>query len=187
MTHKTQAAARAAALLSLGEDAKEGLDFVIKHEGAVWTFEQVIPDAATPPPEGWDSADPGPEQGMAGSVAAAQVSVAKKRAPRKTKAQKKPKVLKAKAPAKAPKPGGAPTKSDTILDMLKKPGGATSKEMEEAVGWQPHSVRGFLGGLRKKGIKVVSKKPEGEPATIYSIPKESTPAAAPPPQVGDVL
>lgn len=60
------------------------------------------------------------------------------------------------------------TKTDMLLGMLKRDGGATSKEMEEATGWAPHSVRGLLGTLRKKGVAVTSTKLKGE-ATIYRI------------------
>jgi hypothetical protein len=30
--------------------------------------------------------------------------------------------------------------------MLKRPGGATAKELLNATNWQPHSLRGFLSG-----------------------------------------
>jgi hypothetical protein len=38
------------------------------------------------------------------------------------------------------------SKTNTILDLLKRPGGVTAKELMKATGWQPHSVRGFLCG-----------------------------------------
>ncbi len=38
------------------------------------------------------------------------------------------------------------TKTAKILDLLKRPGGVTLKELVKATGWQPHSVRGFLSG-----------------------------------------
>ncbi|MBZ5604450.1 MAG: DUF3489 domain-containing protein [Acidobacteriia bacterium] len=54
------------------------------------------------------------------------------------------------------------SKAAAILDLLKRPGGATSKELMEATGWQAHSVRGFLSGtIRKKmGLAIVSAKAE---------------------------
>ena len=87
-------------------------------------------------------------------------------------APKKAKTGKKVTPAKkAPKPRKSAKKGDsardgskaaTILELLKRPGGATSKELMKATGWQPHSVRGFLSGtIRKKmGIDVVSAKGE---------------------------
>lgn len=49
-----------------------------------------------------------------------------------------------------------------MLDLLKRSGGATTKELMKVTGWQPHSVRGFLSGtLRKKmGLAVTSSKGE---------------------------
>src|SRR6202162_5996160 len=62
------------------------------------------------------------------------------------------------------KPKGACDGSKTakILDLLKRPGGATSKELMKATGWLPHSVRGFLSGTgrKKMGLTVTSHKGE---------------------------
>ena len=87
-------------------------------------------------------------------------------APKKAKAGKKASPAK-KAP-KAPKgeqQGDSArdgSKAATILELLKRPCGATSKELMKATGWQPHSVRGFLSGtIRKKmGLDVISTKGE---------------------------
>lgn len=65
--------------------------------------------------------------------------------------------------------GAAVSKTEMIIGMLKKPAGATSKAMEAATGWAPHSVRGLLGTLRKRGTHVISTKEKGE-LTVYSIP-----------------
>jgi hypothetical protein len=45
---------------------------------------------------------------------------------------------------------------------LKRPGGATAKELLKATNWQPHSLRGFLSGTvgKKKGLTVTSAKGE---------------------------
>ena len=95
-------------------------------------------------------------------------------------APKKPKSGKKASPAKkAPKARKSAKKGDsardgskaaTILELLKRPGGATSKDLQKASGWQPHSVRGFLSGtLRKKmGLDVISTKGEDGERT-YSI------------------
>ena len=84
-------------------------------------------------------------------------------APKKAKAGKKASPAK-KAPKGAKKAKGARdgSKAAKILDLLKRPGGATSKELQKSSGWQPHSVRGFLSGTvgKKMGLTVVSTKGE---------------------------
>jgi uncharacterized protein DUF3489 len=56
------------------------------------------------------------------------------------------------------------SKTAKILDLVKRPGGATLKELLKATSWQPHSIRGFLSLLgKKKGLAVEStKSPDGE-------------------------
>jgi hypothetical protein len=41
-----------------------------------------------------------------------------------------------------------------VLDLLRRPEGATIAHVIDATGWQPHTVRGFLAGLKKRGIQV---------------------------------
>jgi hypothetical protein len=62
-------------------------------------------------------------------------------------------------------------KTAKVLDLLKRPGGATLKEIMKATTWQSHSVRGFLSGtLRKKmGLRVDSFKCDDNERT-YRIP-----------------
>jgi Protein of unknown function (DUF3489) len=59
------------------------------------------------------------------------------------------------------------SKTAKILDLLKRPDGASLKELLRATGWQPHSVRGFLSGTLKKrmAIRLQSfKRKDGERA-----------------------
>ena len=66
---------------------------------------------------------------------------------------------------------GKQTKQQTCLDLLGRREGATIEDLEEATGWQKHSVRGFLAGaVRKKlGLTLVSEKPDAGPRR-YRIP-----------------
>jgi hypothetical protein len=54
------------------------------------------------------------------------------------------------------------SKTAKVLDLLKRSGGATLKELMKATGWQAHSVRGFLSGAlgKKMGLTVTSTKAE---------------------------
>ncbi len=38
--------------------------------------------------------------------------------------------------------------------MLSRPEGASGPQIAEAMGWAPHTVRGFLASLAKKGMAV---------------------------------
>jgi uncharacterized protein (DUF2336 family) len=52
------------------------------------------------------------------------------------------------------------TKQAMIIELLKRPGGATLAEIVEATGWQAHTVRGAMAGALKKklGLTVTSEK-----------------------------
>lgn len=155
--HKTKQAALKAARDEMGAEVIEGVDFNLKNTGSGWTHEHIPPANAE-----------------AEEAQAKRMKPAAK-APRGKKAAKAPKAPKATKVASTPKKAATPkpaapngqSKSDLLVSMLTG-SGSTSKEMEQATGWQPHSVRGYLGTLRKKGVNVISKKLPGEP-TIYRI------------------
>lgn len=46
------------------------------------------------------------------------------------------------------------TKQAAVLAMLRRNEGASGPQIAAAMGWAPHTVRGFLAGLAKKGITV---------------------------------
>ena len=82
---------------------------------------------------------------------------------------------KAKAAKGATRQDAAPTaregsKKAIVLDMLKRPAGATLADIMAATSWQAHSVRGFISGSLSKnmGLQIESSKREnGE--RVYSI------------------
>jgi hypothetical protein len=59
------------------------------------------------------------------------------------------------------------SKAEQVLSMLHRPGGATLNELVEATGWQPHTTRAALTGLRKKGHTL--EKSKRDDATCYRI------------------
>ena len=52
-------------------------------------------------------------------------------------------------------------KSDLVIGLLQRPGGATLDEMVTTTDWLPHTTRAALTGLKKKGHLVTSKKTDG--------------------------
>ena len=82
-----------------------------------------------------------------------------KQAGRAKKAPKVPKVAKAAKSESGPREG---SKTAQVVAMLKRDGGATLAEIMTTMGWQKHTVRGFMAGTMKKaGYTVESFKPEG--------------------------
>ena len=85
--------------------------------------------------------------------------VAKGRAarPKATRKAKAPK--KARPVAKGVREG---SKMAIILDLIRRPKGATLEELMAAAGWQAHSVRGFLSAVvgKKMRLKLESSKRE---------------------------
>jgi hypothetical protein len=70
----------------------------------------------------------------------------------------------------APRRSRADSKQAQVIAMLRRPEGATIRQIMEATGWQSHTVRGTLAGALKKklGLTIVSEKvPGGE--RVYRI------------------
>ena len=63
----------------------------------------------------------------------------------------------------------AGTKTAKVLELLKRPGGATLKQLMATTKWQAHSVRGFLSAAlkKKRGLEIESSKVAGDRS--YSI------------------
>jgi hypothetical protein len=77
---------------------------------------------------------------------------------------------KAKSPKKKATGAHPGSKTAQVLDLLKRSGGATLKELMKATGWQAHSVRGFLSGTlgKKMGLTVTSTK-DADKERRYSV------------------
>jgi hypothetical protein len=73
-----------------------------------------------------------------------------------------------------PAPGG---KFGVMVNLLRRPGGATIHDLVTATGWQQHSIRGAFVGLKKRGFAVDSTKGEG--LRTYFIPMARPPKKAP--------
>jgi hypothetical protein len=73
----------------------------------------------------------------------------------------------AEAPSPAPRTG---SKTEAVLELLSRTDGATSAELIEATGWQPHTTRAALTGLRKKGHAIERTKRSDQ--TCYRIPAQ---------------
>jgi len=62
------------------------------------------------------------------------------------------------------------SKQAKLIEMLKRPDGATIDEIVKKFEWQPHTVRGAIAGALKKklGLDVQSEKIEGR-GRVYRI------------------
>jgi Protein of unknown function (DUF3489) len=118
-----------------------------------------------------EAAKPKEERKAKGGAPAAKGAPPKAKATKKaTGAKKGPK---AKRAAKAQETAGPREGSKTaqVVAMLQRKNGATLSEIMDKMGWQKHTVRGFMAGAMKKaGYNVESFKPEGGERT-YRITK----------------
>lgn len=94
--------------------------------------------------------------------------VAKRRARLKASSKRPTEVRTAKIPAK--------TKKDQLIGLLSKPSGARVSVLVERLGWQPHTVRAALSGLRKQGFEIATSKAAKTGEALYTITGQ--PAAA---------
>ena len=95
----------------------------------------------------------------------------------KTKAKSKQKATQTQKPksVKAAQEKKADTKLQIVIDLLKRPEGATVDDIMKATEWQKHTVRGCMSGALKKkqGYEIVSEKPtDGD--RVYKIVTNTT-------------
>jgi hypothetical protein len=61
------------------------------------------------------------------------------------------------------------TKQAVLIDLLKRPQGATIDEMVEATGWQKHTIRGAMSGALKKRLGLTITSDKEERGRVYRI------------------
>jgi hypothetical protein len=85
-------------------------------------------------------------------------------------------------PAAASKPGlakgvpragasksGAKNKQDQFIGLLSKPSGARISLIIDRLGWQAHTVRAAVSGLRKRGFEIATSKAAKTGEIVYAI------------------
>ena len=56
---------------------------------------------------------------------------------------------------------GKATVRDVVVKLSSRVEGATLPELMEVLGWQAHSVRGYISNLKKGGLNIESSKVDG--------------------------
>jgi predicted ArsR family transcriptional regulator len=104
------------------------------------------PEGATPADTGATSADAGAQASDAADPVTDAAAT-----PAKGKAKAKSTKLKKAAAAEKPTPR-AGTKQAQMIELLKRPEGATVEQIAAATGWQHHTIRGAISGALKKKL-----------------------------------
>jgi hypothetical protein len=68
-----------------------------------------------------------------------------------------------------------PSKQDAVIEMLRRPEGATVDEVASATGWQRHTVRGVFSGTLKKKLRLTLASAKEERGRVYRIDAPANP------------
>ena len=71
--------------------------------------------------------------------------------------------------AKAPRV----SKIGQVLELMRRPEGATVAQMMELTGWQAHSVRGVIAGQIKKKLKLTVATEKTDAGFVYRVVEET--------------
>jgi hypothetical protein len=134
----------------------------------IWARIQGLGEAAQPEVA---PAKPKADKKAKGGQRVAKGAPAKGKATKKaTPAKKAPQSKKASKAQEAAGPREG-SKTAQVIALLQRAKGATISEIMDKMGWQRHTVRGFMAGAMKKaGYTVESFKPEGGERS-YRLPK----------------
>lgn len=69
------------------------------------------------------------------------------------------------------------TKKEQLIQMLTRKAGADVATISEKLGWQTHTTRAALTGLRKAGFEITVDKPGDGKASCYRITAQRADAA----------
>ena len=76
---------------------------------------------------------------------------------------------KTKAEKSAPEAAPRQTKQQLLIDLLKRPDGATIDEIVAATGWQKHTARGAMSGALKKRLGLTVTAEKTDRGRVYKI------------------
>ncbi len=107
-----------------------------------------------------------PEAATAAPVAPQTPDVAPEAAPAKKKATTRKGATKLQELAKAPRES---SKTAQVVAMLQRPEGASLSEIMASMGWQKHTVRGFVSMLGSKGGEKIESSKNAAGERTYSI------------------
>ena len=127
---------------------------------------------ALTPPESTTEATVGAQARQGAPKAARTPKKATKGGKRHTAREggKKAKTAKAAPPSKGGKEARDGSKKAEVLELMRRPKGATLAEIMKATGWQAHTVREFVSGtLKKQRLKVESFRSDEKERT-YRVP-----------------
>jgi len=138
------------------------------HKAAAIRIWERIQDLGAPETPRADKPEPKAERKAKGGAQAAKGAPAKAKSTKKATAAKKGRKAPKAQETAGPREG---SKTAQVVAMLQRKGGATLTEIMDKMGWQRHTVRGFMAGAMKKaGYTVESFKPDGGERT-YRINK----------------
>jgi hypothetical protein len=61
------------------------------------------------------------------------------------------------------------SKQQKVLDLLRRPAGASIAAIGKATGWQQHSVRGFFAGVVRKKLRLKLGSAKTDGVRVYKI------------------